>query len=256
MATARRRRWFQFRLTTWFVLVGILAWAMAAWPTVDFTDNASSHDSCLLIELSAGQNHWCGIWAETLEYHSYVGESWKVPSEIRLVWANGDGLWLQIRAVRSLMAALLALLAFLAWKVAWLVVEWRRARLRGSTPAARFFHTPPPASIMVGMYTHARQFAHLAGKSDEDIRVLVRHALTGRPNLSRVLRVRNRIVYGGMLASAILARQLTSLDLGIILLAIGCAATAFVICWNLVWVNTVLYRITQPESLPASTPPK
>lgn len=28
------RRWFQFRLTTWFVLVAILAWAMTEWPWV------------------------------------------------------------------------------------------------------------------------------------------------------------------------------------------------------------------------------
>lgn len=26
------RRWFQFRLTMWFVLVAILAWAMIQWP--------------------------------------------------------------------------------------------------------------------------------------------------------------------------------------------------------------------------------
>ncbi len=26
------RRWFQFRLSTWFVLVAILAWAMYLWP--------------------------------------------------------------------------------------------------------------------------------------------------------------------------------------------------------------------------------
>ncbi len=32
--TAPRRRWFQFKLSTWFVLVGILAWAMMEWPWV------------------------------------------------------------------------------------------------------------------------------------------------------------------------------------------------------------------------------
>jgi hypothetical protein len=26
------RRWFQFRLSTWFVLVAILGWAMTCWP--------------------------------------------------------------------------------------------------------------------------------------------------------------------------------------------------------------------------------
>lgn len=28
------RRWFQFQLSTWFVLVGLLAWAMLEWPWV------------------------------------------------------------------------------------------------------------------------------------------------------------------------------------------------------------------------------
>ena len=29
------RRWFQFRLSTWFVLVAILAWGIVCWPTSD-----------------------------------------------------------------------------------------------------------------------------------------------------------------------------------------------------------------------------
>jgi hypothetical protein len=32
MPNSSRRRWFQFRLTTWFVLVGILCWGLACWP--------------------------------------------------------------------------------------------------------------------------------------------------------------------------------------------------------------------------------
>ncbi len=28
------RHWFQFKLSTWFVLVAILAWAMIQWPSV------------------------------------------------------------------------------------------------------------------------------------------------------------------------------------------------------------------------------
>jgi hypothetical protein len=32
MTHVPRRRWFQFKLTTWFVLAGILAWAFACWP--------------------------------------------------------------------------------------------------------------------------------------------------------------------------------------------------------------------------------
>lgn len=29
------RRWFQFKLSTWFVLVAILAWAMLYWPWIE-----------------------------------------------------------------------------------------------------------------------------------------------------------------------------------------------------------------------------
>lgn len=32
MSEKPRRRWFQFRLSTWLVLVAIAAWAMACWP--------------------------------------------------------------------------------------------------------------------------------------------------------------------------------------------------------------------------------
>lgn len=35
-AKGKPRHWFQFRLSTWFVLVGILAWAIATWPWIYF----------------------------------------------------------------------------------------------------------------------------------------------------------------------------------------------------------------------------
>jgi hypothetical protein len=97
------------------------------------------------------------------------------------------------------------------------------------------------------MYTHARQFPHLAGKTDDEIRSLVRNALTSRPNLLRIMRIRNRAVLGGMLVGAIALKELASLELGTALMIVGGTATAFLICWNLAWVNTVLFRITQPK---------
>lgn len=37
-----KRRWFQFRLTTWFVFVAILAWAMLQWPWMTTTVESRS----------------------------------------------------------------------------------------------------------------------------------------------------------------------------------------------------------------------
>jgi len=128
-----RRRWFQFRLSTWFILVGILGLAMAARPSVHLDGAArlpQSNDNYLLIGLAAGQNVWRLILTETFEYDSRVAESYvQSPYKFWLVWANADG-WssLHIGASHSLMAAILALLAFLVWKVAWLVIARRRAR--------------------------------------------------------------------------------------------------------------------------------
>jgi len=75
--SAPRRRWFQFKVSTWFVLVGILCWALACRP-------------------------W---WFE------FVTEQTFISLNIALAYPT------------------LALLAFIAWKVAWLVVERRSQRI-------------------------------------------------------------------------------------------------------------------------------
>lgn len=82
------RRWFQFRLSTWFVLVGIVAWALVSQPFV--------------VE-SLGPR--AGIMSGPPWDPIYVVER---------------------RPNLKLIYPALALAAFLSWKLLWLVVERRR----------------------------------------------------------------------------------------------------------------------------------
>ena len=101
------------------------------------------------------------------------------------------------------------------------------------------------------MYTHARQFPHLAGLDDARIREVVLRGRGRRPGLVRIHRLfRAAVMIGMVLATALLAR-LSSLELGMILLLVGAVATAIVLSWNLVWVHTILYRVTLEEVGPA-----
>jgi hypothetical protein len=97
------------------------------------------------------------------------------------------------------------------------------------------------------MYTHARQFPHLAGLDDARIREVVIRGMGRRPDLVRIHRLRNAAVVIGMVIATALLARLSSLELGMILVLVGAAATAIVLSWNLVWVNTVLYRVTLEE---------
>jgi len=111
------RRWFQFRLSTWFVLVAILCWAMAIRP-------------------------WATWYTEQGVVRTF-GEP-KLPFGARVVWIHGPDegppdaaaippahLWERniLRVNPRLAWPALALAAFVAWKVAWAVVERRRTRL-------------------------------------------------------------------------------------------------------------------------------
>ena len=101
------------------------------------------------------------------------------------------------------------------------------------------------------MYTHARQFPHLAGLDDARIREVVIRGMGRRPGLVCIHRLfRAAVMIGMVLATALLAR-LSSLELGMILLLVGAVATAIVLSWNLVWVHTILYRVTLEEVGPA-----
>ena len=97
------------------------------------------------------------------------------------------------------------------------------------------------------MYTHARQFPHLEGMDDARIRQVVGRAMSRRPGLVRMQRRRSAAIMIGMVLATTLLARLSSLNLGLILCLVGGAGTVLTLCWNLVWVNTVLYRVTREE---------
>lgn len=97
------------------------------------------------------------------------------------------------------------------------------------------------------MYTHARQFPHFTGMSDVEIRTIARRAMANHPGLIRVMRFRN---LGTMLAMIVATAVLTlwaALDMGIALMIVGGVATLLVLAWNVIWINTVMFRITREE---------
>lgn len=98
------RRWFQFRLSTWFVLVAILAWAMTCRPYYGWTITRRSGTP---IEIT-------GIVEEQLAVHRI-----KVTKLGRD--AAGRNAFIEYREQinRQLAWPALALLSFLAWKAAW-----------------------------------------------------------------------------------------------------------------------------------------
>src|SRR4051812_45689886 len=105
------------------------------------------------------------------------------------------------------------------------------------------------------MYTHARQFPHLSGLSDDEIRAIAGRAFVRHPYYARLRRVRNRllIVAIGVTVAAWVywsgERRIGELmmTVGTGMMAAGGAAFVFVLVWNLIWVNTVLYRLTDEE---------
>ena len=89
---APRRRWFQFRLSTWFVLMAILAWAMIEWPWVR------------LYPLSSGKNQIAYAFGEAFvqkwNLHAVIINPWLTPQAITLaafagwkLYANHQRTW-------------------------------------------------------------------------------------------------------------------------------------------------------------------
>jgi hypothetical protein len=97
------------------------------------------------------------------------------------------------------------------------------------------------------MYTHARQFPHLADMSDAQIREIVRRGMGRRLGLARMMRLRNSVAMIGMVLAAAGLARFSAIDLGLIFMLVGGIATAVILAWNLVWVNTVLFHLTREE---------
>jgi hypothetical protein len=98
------------------------------------------------------------------------------------------------------------------------------------------------------MYTHCRQFPHLQGRSDQEIREVVRRAFARRPGLRAIVRARNLAVLVVLLGVFVAYRSAPPKQLGYALMIAGFGTTAFVLVWNVVWVNVVLYRLTALET--------
>lgn len=97
-------RWFQWRLSTWLVLVAIAAWAMATRPVVHLEHGANGNEDRFALQIFAG------FLAPTSTSGIKAGWCLTVDIPKQSVWP------------------VLALLAFLAWKLAWRVAERRRER--------------------------------------------------------------------------------------------------------------------------------
>jgi hypothetical protein len=94
------------------------------------------------------------------------------------------------------------------------------------------------------MYTHCRQFPQFKNANDSEIRSVVAAALTQRPHLRQLMRFRNSLVLIALVVLVYVLNDGTTAGLGRALMFSGGLATVFLLLWNLVWVNFVLFRIT------------
>src|SRR4051812_3405217 len=100
------RRWFQFSLSTWLILVAILCWAMAVGPTkVVLYEYAEPLSDGIELDISPEQIALGG------SHERYAAKEW-----------NSDFVF-----------PALAFFAFLAWKAVWRLVERRREKILKST---------------------------------------------------------------------------------------------------------------------------
>lgn len=110
------RRWFQFRLSTWLVLVAIVAWAMALGVRSERT-----------FWVSKSEDFWrSGRQPQPIGFR---------PTGSIRYSGNRHGWQTQFRSMMpnpKLKYPILALVAFIGWKAFWLVRErrWERANLR------------------------------------------------------------------------------------------------------------------------------
>jgi len=110
------RRWFQFRLSTWFVLVAILVWAMTEWPYSITHRREWHHEGVPLLSTHSTQA-WDRQHPWPADAEHYIG--------------NGEGgVWWTVRSRPNpgLKWPALALALFLTWKAAWALIERRRGR--------------------------------------------------------------------------------------------------------------------------------
>ena len=119
-----KRRWFRFRLSTVLILIAILAWALACRVHIDHGgDTYSNIGFPQGIGFSVTTNHlpWVidHIGLEDVD-NVCLSASWRNQADMHEHWLTFTP--------KSVLWSPVALIAFLAWKAAWAVVERRRAR--------------------------------------------------------------------------------------------------------------------------------
>ena len=97
------------------------------------------------------------------------------------------------------------------------------------------------------MYTHCRQFPHFQGSSDDEIRALVRRVLDKHPAYRFGMRARNFGVLATLVGVVLVYRDAPQQVLGVALMLAGTLTTLFVLVWNVLCVNFVLFRLTEQE---------
>jgi len=95
------------------------------------------------------------------------------------------------------------------------------------------------------IYSHARQFPHLTGMADPEIKLLVRGAMADQARYRRLWRMRNLAMLVGMLSGGVALIRVLKLDPGLAMMIVGGLGTLFLLGWNFIWVNTVLFRVTR-----------
>jgi len=118
------RRWYQFKLSTILLLVGILAWAMALrpWMTYDFQSYSPVADNP-----GAGIDFSWYAEGGAYRYEGFYVWAWTIHRSPRSL----DGLHL-IAGPNEVAWPALALIAFLTWKLGWAVVARRKRRREGA----------------------------------------------------------------------------------------------------------------------------
>lgn len=119
-----KRRWFRCRLSTVLILTAIVAWAFAC--RVKFNHGGGTYSnigSPQGIGFSVTTNHlpWAldHIGLQDVD-NVCLSASWRDQAAVHEYWLTFTP--------KSILWSPVALIAFLAWKAAWAVIERRRAR--------------------------------------------------------------------------------------------------------------------------------
>ncbi|HEX6962994.1 MAG TPA: hypothetical protein VF175_14085 [Lacipirellula sp.] len=83
--------------------------------------------------------------------------------------------------------------------------------------------------------------------NEAEIRTIARRAMERRPQLVRLMRARLAVIVLGMMMAIALLARFTEWRLGSVFILVGAVSTSLVLAWNVVWVNTILFRITEDE---------